>query len=50
MMTEYKRFVAQYIILAIYNQYKTLEEASFDIKTNFILLYINNTLAELMKY
>ena len=49
MVSEYKRFAAQYIALAIHTQHSKLEREESDIETNFILLYINNVLAKLMK-
>lgn len=50
MVTEYRRFAAQYTALAIHNQYGEVEEGDSDKETNFILVCINNALAKLMKY
>lgn len=43
-VTEYKRFATQYTALAIHNYYGEVEEGNSDMKTNFILLFINNAL------
>lgn len=50
MVTEYRRFAAQYTALAIHNQYGAVEEGDSDKETNFILVCNNNALAKLMKY
>lgn len=46
----YKRFATQYTALVIYNQYDEVKERYSNKKTNFILVYINNTLTKLIKY
>lgn len=49
-VSKYKRFVTQYSVLTLHNQYAEVEGEASDIKSNYILLCINNVLAQLMKY
>lgn len=46
-MEEYKRHFAYYIVLALSNQYI---ENAYNIKINYILISIHNTLNKLYKY
>lgn len=50
MVSEYKRFAAYYTALVLNNQYDEAEREESDMETSYILLYINNALAKLMKY
>ena len=50
MVSEYKRFATQYLALALHNQYGEVEGEVSNMKSNYILLYINNVLTKLMKY
>lgn len=50
MVSEYKRFAAQYSALALHNQYSEVNREDFHMESNYILLCINNALAKLMKY
>lgn len=50
MVSEYKRFAAHYIVLVFNNKYDEAEREKSDMKTSYILLFINNTLVKLIKY
>ena len=47
---EYKRFITHYIALVLNNQYGKAGKKKSDLKTSYILLYINNALTKLIKY